>query len=297
MGQPGVYYYIGTCLIIYIQVPGRNAARWDLRSAETVLAKRKFEAWGSSAARNEARARLATQRNGHEVDTPPRILPVQPTAGKNKQKRHEKVRRVDEVSGSSWRSARWNDTVRENIIGRTSALVFRGRRCRNGLFAEDGAFALIHEPTSEHGGSVFLEILVEEGGQFLAEIGGVSEAGKLIGLESVTGSGEKELPGRLGVMGVQENLLEQVLWKRRGNGTTEIYVVTSNPEVTRLWKSVQAVENVWGACSGCAGDYEDPDRSAWEPDPEEDEEDTAGAEISSEGELDVRGDEKRPKGE
>ena len=26
-----------------------------------------------------------------------------------------------------------------------------------------------------------------------------------------------------------------------------------------------------GACSGCAGDYEDPDRTAWAPDADEDE--------------------------
>jgi len=265
-----------------------------LQSAETVLAKRKLGAWGSGAARNEKRARLATQRNGHEVDTPPRILPVKATAGKNKQKRHEKVRREDEVSSSSMRSARWNDTVRENIIGRTSALVSGGLRGRSGLFGEDGAFALIHKPASEHSRCVFLEILVEEGRQFLAEIGGVSEAGKFVGLEGVAGSGEKEFPGRLGVMGVHENLLEQVLWKRRGNSTTGASIVTSNHSANTLWKSVQAVENVWGACSGCAGDYEDPDRSAWEPDPEEDEGDTAEAEISSGEKPDVPGDEERP---
>ena len=37
---------------------------------------------------------------------------------------------------------------------------------------------------------------------------------------------------------------------------------------------MQSVENAWRACSGCAGDYEDPDLTAWEPDPEEREEDT-----------------------
>jgi len=268
-----------------------------VQSAETVLAKRKFRAWGNGATRVETRARVATQQSGHEVATPPRILPVEPTAGKNKQERHEKVRREDEVSGSSRRSARWNDAVRKNIIGRTSALVFGGLRGRSGLFAEDGAFALIHEPASEHGGSVFLEVLVEEGGQLLAEIGGMSETGKFVGLERVAGSGEKEFPGRLGVMGVHKNLLEQVLWKRQMDSSTDRTIVTSNPRVTGLWISVENVENVWGACSGCAGDYEDPDRSVWEPDPEEDEGDTAEAEISSGDKPDVPGDEERPEGE
>jgi len=38
---------------------------------------------------------------------------------------------------------------------------------------------------------------------------------------------------------------------------------------------VQKAENFLRACSGCAGDYEDPDRTAWDPDPAENEEDTA----------------------
>ncbi len=268
-----------------------------MRDAETILAKREVRAWGSGAARDEKRAGFATQWNGHRVDTPPRMLPRNPAAGKNIEKKHEKVRRVGEVSGSSTRSARWNDTIRENVIGRTAALVLGGLRGRKGLFAEDGAFALIHEPASQHGSGVLLEILVEEGAQFLAEIGGMGETREFIGLEGVTGGGEQELPRRLSVIGVQENLLEQVLWKRRGNSTTGAYIVTSNSSDNTLWKSVHSVENAWGACSGCAGDYEDPDRSAWEPEPEEDEEDTAGAEISSGDEPDVRGDEERPEGE
>ena len=268
-----------------------------MRSAETVLAKREARACGSGAARDEKRARLATQRNGHEVDAPPRMPPVNATAGKNKRKRHEKLRRVGEVSGSSTRSARRNDPIRKNVIGRSAALGSNRSGRRSGLFAEDGAFALIHEPASEHGGGVFLEILVEEGAQFLAEIGGVSEAGEFVALEGVAGSGEKELPGRLSVIGVHEDLLEQVLWKRRSNSSTLTTIVTSNSRVTGLWKSVENVENVWGACSGCAGDYEDPDRSAWEPEPEEDEEDSEGAEISSGDEQDVVGDEEQPEAE
>jgi len=33
-----------------------------------------------------------------------------------------------------------------------------------------------------------------------------------------------------------------------------------------LWKNVESEEKSVRACSGCAGDYEDPDRSAWEED-------------------------------
>jgi len=54
------------------------------------------------------------------------------------------------------------------------------------------------------------------------------------------------------------------------------------------------VENIWRACSGCAGDYEDPDRSAWEPDPEENEEDTAAEEMPKKEEPPAPRDAERP---
>jgi len=57
---------------------------------------------------------------------------------------------------------------------------------------------------------------------------------------------------------------------------------------------VQTVENFLRACSGCAGDYEDPDRSAWEPDPEENEEDTTVEGIPEKKEPTGPGDKERP---
>jgi hypothetical protein len=54
------------------------------------------------------------------------------------------------------------------------------------------------------------------------------------------------------------------------------------------------VENFLRACSGCAGDYEDPDRSAWEPDPEENEADTTTEEIPENEEPSAPEDEERP---
>ncbi len=48
-------------------------------------------------------------------------------------------------------------------------------------------------------------------------------------------------------------------------------MITSDSRVSGLWKIVENGERPQGACSGCAGDYEDPDRSAWEEDFEEEE--------------------------
>jgi hypothetical protein len=220
-----------------------------------------------------------------------------PAAAKNTPKRHETLRRADETSGSHTGNPRRNDTIPQKVIGRTTPLVFGGCGRGSSLFGEDGAFALIHQPASQHGRGIFLEVLVQERSQFLAQIRRMSEAGKFIALQGIAGSGEKEFPRRLGVVGVHENLLNKVLWKRRENSTTRTYIVTSNPKVTSLWKSVQKVENFLHACSGCAGDYEDPDRSVWEPDPEENEEDTAVEEIPKKEEPAVPGGEERPEAE
>jgi hypothetical protein len=265
-----------------------------VQGADTGLAKREAQTCCSEAAPDEKRASLPAWWNRDDVDTPPLMPPMIPAAAKNKSKRHETVRHADETPGSPTGSARRNDTIPQKVIGRTTPLVF-GRCGRGGShFAEDGAFALIHQPASQHGRGIFLEVLIQERSQFLAQIRRMSEAGKFIALQRIAGSGEKEFPGRLGVVGVHENLPDQVLWKRRGDSTTSTYIVTSNPTVTNLWKSVQTVENVLRACSGCAGDYEDPDRSAWEPDPEENEEDTAVEEILEKEEPSAPGDEERP---
>src|SRR5208337_2849105 len=189
------------------------------------------------------RASLTAWWSRDDVDTPPLVPPMIPAPAKNKPKRHETVRRADETPGSPTGSARRNDTIPQKVIRRTTPLVFG--RCGRGSsqFTEDGAFALIHQPARQHGRGIFLEVLIQERSQFLAQIRRMSEAGKFIALQGIAGSGEKEFPGRLGVVGVHENLPGQVLWKRRGNSTTRTYIVTSNPRDNSLWKSVQSVEN------------------------------------------------------
>jgi hypothetical protein len=145
-------------------------------------------------------------------------------------------------------------------------------RCENGLFA------LLHEPAGEHGSRILFEPLIEKRTNFLAEIGGVAEARKFVALKRVTGSGEKELPGRLsGIVG-QGTHRDYLLQKYGRYPSTITHRVNSNSRVMDLWKTVEAVEKYWRACSGCAGDYEDPDRSAWVPWEEENEGDSEDAE-------------------
>ena len=51
--------------------------------------------------------------------------------------------------------------------------------------------------------------------------------------------------------------------------STVLIISASNHRINRLWKAVEKQENGVGACSGCAGDYEDPDWSAWEEEVED----------------------------
>ncbi len=185
------------------------------------------------------------------------------------------------TSEKRWSAAKWsgaragnvrrNDAIRQKIIGHRMAVRGGGLGCgrfRGG--AKDGAFALLDEPAGEHCGSVFLEPLVEEGSDLLAEIGGVGQAGELVALESVAGGGEKELPGRLSAVVGHGKLRWRYIPINISMCTVKSCEITSNSRVARLWISVEGEEK-WRACSGCAGDYEDPDRSAWEEADEVDE--------------------------
>lgn len=168
-----------------------------------------------------------------------------------------------------------HETIRQEIIGHRMAgggSGWRGRFGRGfGAGGANGALALLDEPAGKHGVGVFVEPLVEEGRDLLAEVGGMAEAREFVTLESVAGSGEQEFPGRLGATGVHLGLSYRISNIKSEYCTTKHSMITSNGRVHNLWKSVENEEKPQGACSGCAGDYENPDRSAWEEDFEEEE--------------------------
>ena len=136
----------------------------------------------------------------------------------------------------------------------------------------NGAFALFDQPTGDQGVGVLVHPLVKEGRDLLAKIRGVGKAREFVATERVSGSGEKKLPGRLGAIGSHgalrwNGLTCDVLYRNISHSLS-----TSNRIVNELWKNVQSEEKPERACSGCAGDYEDPDRTAWEEDFEADDE-------------------------
>ena len=183
------------------------------------------------------------------------------------------MRKADADSGTSADTIGWNDAIHQKVIGRTmtvggSGLVGRGL-LRRSVHSE---FSLLDEPASEVRGGIFLEPLIEQRGDFLAQIGGMRETGKFVGLQSIAGSREQEFPGGLGA-GLRHDNLQRVAEQEYGTNNNRTVIDDSSAFGGKgLWKGVEKQENVADCCSGCAGDYEDPDWTTWEPDPEEDEE-------------------------
>lgn len=185
-------------------------------------------------------------------------------------------RRASERSIAAARNVWANESIRQKIIGHRMAVCrrwFGDGRVRGGLGfpRENGALALLDEPAGDHGVGVFVEPLIEKGRDLLAEIGRVAEAREFVALQGVAGSGEQKLPRRLSAIAVHGDLRGRAVTTNLRNRTTNVSVITSNCRVLLLWKTVQGEEKPVLACSGCAGDYEDPDRSAWEEDFEEEE--------------------------
>ena len=92
---------------------------------------------------------------------------------------------------------RRDSLIREEIIGHRMRSVVpwlaSGKRVRH----TRGALALLQKPAGKHGRGVLLDPLVEQSTDLFAEIGSVVQAGKLITLQRVARSGQKEFPRRL----------------------------------------------------------------------------------------------------
>jgi hypothetical protein len=175
----------------------------------------------------------------------------------------------------------WSRGFGQKIIGRSAILGNRRFGNPGAVGNRSGMLTLVDQVAREQRGRVFLEPLIEQRRNLFAEIGGMPETGKLIGLERVARSGKQKLPGSLGVEFRHKNL--------RGPGQREyesdidriVLFCQIGLALQALWKTVKKQENVMDCCSACAGEYEDPERSAW-PDVEENEEDT-GSETGREG--------------
>ena len=120
-------------------------------------------------------------------------------------------------SGAGAKIGRRARLIREKIIGhdlrgfapgigrRTAVAVRCGRYGRLALLAGRGAFALLHQPTRQHGRGVLFEPGIEQLRDLLAEIGSMAQTRKFVTLQRITGRRQKKLPGRLGFV-IQRDL-------------------------------------------------------------------------------------------
>lgn len=222
----------------------------------------------------EAAGRQPQWRIGDSITVVFRSTPFRPesargTLGKISEIPVSFARTAGKQSPARARTAWAGESIRQKIIGHRMPIGGcrgGGRGLDRGLSfcSANTALTLLDEPAGHHGVGVFVEPLVEKRGDLLAEIGGVAEAGEFVGLQGVTGSGEKKLPRRLSAVSGQDDLQYVVRYLLQKYPNNEYSVITSNAEVHGLWKSVENEEISQRACSGCAGDYEDPDRTDWE---------------------------------
>jgi hypothetical protein len=172
--------------------------------------------------------------------------------------------RRDIGGGGSFSAKRLSDTL-------CSAVAAASVGSWGSFGSKNGAFALFNQPAGEHGCRVFFHPLIKQGTNLFAQIRREIEPREFVALERVAGGGEEKLPRGLGTVFGQGELLACFLQRYENQNSTENGGVTSNGVVMGLWKSVENMENAMKACSGCAGD-ENPDWSAWEGDPDDDEE-------------------------
>ena len=120
-------------------------------------------------------------------------------------------------SGAGAKIGRRARLIHEKVIGhdlavfapgigrRTAVAVQCGRYGRLALLAGRGAFALLHQPTRQHGRGVLFEPGIEQLRDLLAEIGSMAQTRKFVTLQRITGRRQKKLPGRLGFV-IQRDL-------------------------------------------------------------------------------------------
>jgi len=198
--------------------------------------------------------------------TPFRPAGRRSSLGKITNIRQPQRRNAGETSSAVAGTRRADQSIRQKVMGRSVPVArSRGRfaRFRFRLGCAHAALALLDQPARDHRIGILVQILVEQGSNLLAQIRRVPKPGQLIALQRVLRSGQKELPRRLGALAVHVSLQYVGSNVLRQYNTARNSMITSHRRVHGLWKSVEKVEIPLRACSACAGDYEDPDRTAW----------------------------------
>lgn len=193
---------------------------------------------------------------------------------------------------------RSENRIGKKVIGRSSVICDLFGGGGRGFGRSRAVLALVNQPTSHGRGGIFFQPLVHQRADLLAKVCGMAETREFIALQAVTRSSQQKLPGGLGAVAGHKGLL----WGQGGQHRDSITVVHHVKDYWRvlvcgkLWKTLgastdaeftgitqetqQALRMVKGrgdargfksehggpglhaACSACAGDYEDPERTA-----------------------------------
>ena len=223
------------------------------------------------------RTRMMPRKTQREQGIPQGTLAVGNVRAKKQTNSERPVQRADESSGATARCAGQGDAICQNVIGRTVtvAVGIAGLGLERTFRGQHRTLALLDEPAGQLRRSIFFQVLIQQFGDFFAQVRGVGQARQLVGLERGARGGEKKFPGSLGTKLGHKNLQSGELQEYYRNSNH--YSNTSqygDGGTYPLWKRVENQQNPLELCSGCAGDYEDPDWTAWEED--SDEEDGAG---------------------
>ena len=192
--------------------------------------------WCGRVAGGEA-ARFVGSRRGTDFCTPlggPGDLALLAERGRKTGWLRDVVACRSRASAKIGRRAR---LIREKIIGhdlgrlapgirrRTAVAVCCGGHSRLALLAGRRVFALLHQPTRQHGRGVLFEPGIEQLGDLLAEIGSVAQTRKFVTLQGITGCRQEELPRRLGFV-IQGDL--------RGTKPVEVTSISNTVKSTQL---------------------------------------------------------------
>lgn len=90
--------------------------------------------------------------------------------------------------------------IRKKVIGHGMSAIVPGFPVGKPV-GPGRSFPLLHKQARQHRGGVFLHPLIKQGGNFLAEIGGMRQARQFKALQGVPRSGKQELPRWLGRAG------------------------------------------------------------------------------------------------
>lgn len=126
--------------------------------------------------------------------------------------RKRKTRQKSQIlrASSGWIATgpRRSGAIREKIIGHRMD-VFSGLgagELRHGKFA----CAVLHQPARQQGRGSFFHPLIDQGRNFLSQVGRMAQPGKFVALQAVSGRREKELPRRLCLVAGQRDLLRGI---------------------------------------------------------------------------------------